>query len=62
MDGSDGLYGKHILGSGGDTNKYAPNKDGAQCSDMDATILANNPNRKANAMRPKMVPRTSHKS
>jgi hypothetical protein len=29
---------------------------------MDATILANNPNRKANAMRPKMVPRTSHKS
>ena len=58
----DALCDKSSMGDDGDTNTYAPNTCGEQCSDMDATILANSPNRMANASIPKMVPKTNHRS
>ena len=59
---SDDLCDRCILDSSGDANRYAPNTSGVQCSDMDATILANSPNRMANAMLPMMDPKTNRKS
>ena len=61
MGDDDGPYDRCILGSSGDANRYAPNTNDELYNDMDATNLANSPNRKANANIPKMVPRTNHK-
>lgn len=61
MDGDDGPYGTYRLDNSGDANIYAPNINDELCNGKDATNLANNPSRKANANIPKMGPRTNHK-
>ena len=58
----DALCDMSNMGDGDDTNTCAPSTCGEQCSGMDATILANSPNRMVNASIPTMVPRTSHRS
>lgn len=61
MGGDDGPYDRCILGGSGDANIYDPNINDELCNDKDATNLANNPSRKANASTPKMGSRTNHK-
>ena len=62
VDDDDEPYDTSRLGDGGDTSSSDPNIDGRLRSGMDATILANSPNRKENANIPTMVPKTNHKS
>ena len=57
----DALCDMSNMGDGDDTNTCAPSTCGEQCSGMDATILANSPNRMVNASIPTMVPRTNHR-
>lgn len=62
VDDSDAPCDMSNMDDGDGTNAYAPNTYGALCNDMDATILANNPSRKANASIPTMVPKTNRRS
>mgnify|MGYP003526775932 FL=1 len=58
---SDVLCDTSRWGDDGDANSSDPNIGDGLCSGMDATILANNPNRMVSASIPTMVPKTNHK-
>ena len=61
VDGSGGPNDMSRLDDDSGANTYAPNTCDALCNYMDATMLANNPNRKVNASKPMMGPRTNHR-